>query len=41
MTEEGMTEEEFTEIDMNDIIDIDTPEQDLGDIPEIEELTLF
>ena len=34
-------EEEFVEIDMNDIIDIDTPEQDLGEIPEIEELTLF
>ncbi len=34
-------EEEFVEIDMNDIIDIETPEQDLGDIPEIEELTLF
>ena len=39
--EQPPQEEEFVEIDMNDIIDIDTPEQDLGDIPEIEELTLF
>jgi topoisomerase-4 subunit A len=39
--EQPAQEEEFVEIDMNDIIDIETPEQDLGDIPEIEELTLF
>ena len=29
------------EIDMTDIIDVDIPDTDLGDIPDIEEPTLF